>query len=271
MTTGNKVVPSTNLQDLSEKKIDKDLISPLDESSEDKIFALVEGACSLVPMGSVVLNRLTENPVEKRRNEWRAQVTTAINELIESNSLSLSAFLDSEENFSLLIQACQFAIKTHQEVKLQALKHCLLNGLIKNDSYDKTHHFMSLVDEFGLIHIEILSLVNNPIAWIEKHGNIPLDAHNCSPAAVVPRAYSKYCDEYDWCRSAWLKLEQNQLVYGKYGSPVSDEQYYVQPKSNTKQQQRGLKSSTSLLGREFISYISRVDTSSFAYKSDLKS
>lgn len=271
MATGNKIVSSTSLQDLSENKIDKELISPLVESSEDKVFALVEGACSLVPMGSVVLNRLAENPVEKRRNEWRIQVTNAINELIERKSLNLSAFLDTEENFSLLIQACQFAIKTHQEVKLQALKHCLLNGLIKNDSYDKAHHFMSLVDELGLIHIEILSLVNNPMAWIEKYGNIPLDANNCSPAAVVPRAYPKYCDEYDWCRSAWLKLEQNQLVYGKYGSPISDEQYYVQREGNTQQQQRGLKSSTSFLGREFISYISRVDTSSFTHKSDLKS
>ncbi|GAL09442.1 hypothetical protein JCM19233_408 [Vibrio astriarenae] len=65
MATGNKIVSSTSLQDLSENKIDKELISPLVESSEDKVFALVEGACSLVPMGSVVLNRLAENPVEK--------------------------------------------------------------------------------------------------------------------------------------------------------------------------------------------------------------
>ncbi|MEZ9592737.1 hypothetical protein AB4302_17400 [Vibrio breoganii] len=127
MTAGNKIVPFTGLQDVLENKIDKDLISPLLEPSEDKVFALVEGACSLVPMGSVGLNRLAESPVEKRIDKWRIQVTNAINELIENKSLSLSALLDAEENFSLLIQACQYAIKTHQEKKLQALKYCLLN------------------------------------------------------------------------------------------------------------------------------------------------
>ncbi|MCL1065710.1 hypothetical protein L2735_02665 [Shewanella olleyana] len=53
------------------------------EPSADKVYALVEGACSLIPMWSVVLHQLAESPIEKRREKWRIQVTDSINSLIE--------------------------------------------------------------------------------------------------------------------------------------------------------------------------------------------
>jgi hypothetical protein len=77
--------------------------------------------------------------------------------------LELENLQNNEAFMSLMLQATQTAMRTHQREKLEALPNAVLNvATSKSLDEEKQLIFLGLVDIFTVTHLEILRLFVNP-------------------------------------------------------------------------------------------------------------
>lgn len=68
------------------------------------------------------------------------------------------------------MQASQIAIRNHQQVKLEALRNAILNTALPNPPQeDEQMIFLRLIDQLTPWHLRVLSLLNNPLEWMERN------------------------------------------------------------------------------------------------------
>jgi hypothetical protein len=163
---------------------DEELAVPK-RSGGDVAHALTKAGLSAIPVvggPAVELFQLViQPPLEKRREAWRARVGEAIAKL-EANGIDIESLRENEEFVSVVMQASQIAIRTHQEEKLVMLRNAVLNvatGQTTDESLQTM--FLNFVDVFTEWHVRILRLFQSPPA----QPNIPaggLHQHRSPPA-----------------------------------------------------------------------------------------
>lgn len=106
---------------------------------------------------------VVQPPLEKRRDEWMAQVGEKLKQL-ETEGLKLADLQDNEQFISAVMQASQAALRTHQAAKLAALRNAVVN-IAKGQAPDEAlqHLFLVFVDSLTELHLQILKAFQAPV------------------------------------------------------------------------------------------------------------
>ena len=166
---------------------------PPEESGADKAHKVVKvlagGAAGLIAAagglgpallaagGQALVEYFFREPLEERRQRWHEQVADAVEEIhrrkpeLEPERLLKELTADAEF-ISTLHQATVVAFKTHQEEKLQALRHAVENSALPGaPEMDLRSIFLRLIDDLSPTHLRILSTCNDPLpALIRSDG-----------------------------------------------------------------------------------------------------
>lgn len=143
------------------------MIEPPIDAKIDLAAAIVKGAISNVPLAGGLmaeLGNLYFNPLERRKQRWMSEVSTALNLIHERFAMS-PADLERDDRFtSFLFEATTVAIKTHQTAKLEALRNSLaksVRGAQLNE--DIGIQFLRYIDELTPSHLMLLSTLERDI------------------------------------------------------------------------------------------------------------
>lgn len=148
---------------------------PPKRSSGDVGYAVGKAAISIIPVAgapaSELLGLIVTPPLEKRRLEWMESIGNGLLELEQKVNIVFQELQNNDKFIDAAMDATQIALRTSEKDKLEALKNALLNSALPNspdESFRKI--FFSFIDIFGVFHIKILELFQNPRKWFPKHG-----------------------------------------------------------------------------------------------------
>ena len=137
---------------------------------------LVEGALSTVPVVggpmAVMWVALAGRAYDKRRETWEADITTAVNDLLERmDDLDESDLANNDQFLDALAYATSAAITTAHQEKLAALRNAVLNAAAgTNLDTDTQAIFLRHVRDFTPSHLRLLKLLDDPKRWFSQHG-----------------------------------------------------------------------------------------------------
>lgn len=153
---------------------------------------------------------------------------------------------------STLIEAADLAIRTHDEIKLEALKNAVINSALMPslDEYKRTI-FMDLISRYSPFHLRLLYIYDVPdevinsdyvkLYALELDGSDPLDLEGTQPFHV-PVA--------DLCREAFGLPE---VDVARVGNQLLDMDHLISGDGTI--QVRPRRSSLTEMGKEFVDFI----------------
>jgi hypothetical protein len=130
-------------------------------------------------------------PLEKRRDKWL--------ELLLEKMMALEAKVDNftfenlqqDETFiTILLQAQQIAIRTHQEEKLEALRNAVINSALPLSIDENVKLlFLDFIDGFTPIHFRLMRFLSNPKQTVQEFN---IDINKCDWCNILfPDFYTK--------------------------------------------------------------------------------
>lgn len=198
-------------------KIDKELIDPAAEPTDEKVHRVARAAISSIPaLGGALteaFNALIEPPMARRKTQWMVEVTDAINELYEKGVVTESDLQSNEKFFTTLVHASSAAIRNHEAEKLKALKNAVLNSALPR-APDATMQqlFLNLLDSCTSWHIALLRLFQGPEQWAISN-NITFPGWSMgSLTTIIEFAYPQLQNQHAIYTLIWNELYRNGLV-----------------------------------------------------------
>lgn len=182
---------------------DEHLGKPPKATASDHTHALVRSGLGAIPFagaGAVELfNKLVTPPLEHRRDRWRESVGERLQSLEEAAVVDIEALQQNEAFVTVVMQASQAALRSHEDEKLEALRNAVLNAALSHPLDESLHQmFVKLVDEFTVWHLRLLQLFQDPAAWFRSNDKQPPTfAISSSLGRVIKAAYPDVGDRED--------------------------------------------------------------------------
>jgi hypothetical protein len=131
-----------------------------------------------------IFSSLSTSPMDKRYGRWIDELRSrlmAVEQWIDN--FKIEDLVNNEAFTSILIQATQVAIKTHQQEKLDALRNLVVNVALDIDIDEDIRQWcVSQIDSFTTTHLRLLIFLDNPKEFMRlRYPN--LNATNPSPSA----------------------------------------------------------------------------------------
>jgi hypothetical protein len=151
---------------------------PIEENAGDHAHRIARSALSFLPLvgdtAVEILNYIISTPLEKRRNAWFQSLGEKVLKLERSGKVDVDELKQNELFVTIVMQATQAAIRSHEDEKLEALRNAVSNTAL-NCSIDESiqQMFIRFVDEFTPWHIRLLKLLQNPHAWFLSNNKRP--------------------------------------------------------------------------------------------------
>jgi len=148
---------------------------PTKKSAGDIAREVGRAIVSAVPAAGGPLQVAFENifasPIEKRKQAWLEQLAEVVTEVQERvKELTPEKLAANEVFVTVAMQASQMAIRNHQQAKLDALRNAVLNSALPNPPQeDEQMIYLRLIDQLTPWHLRVLSLMNNPLEWMERN------------------------------------------------------------------------------------------------------
>ena len=181
-------------------------------------YAVVKAGISSLPIvgaaATELLNLIVSPPLEKRRLEWMDMVGNGLRELEEKMGIVLEDLQNNDKFIDAAMDATQIALRTSQREKLDALRNALLNSVLPNSLEESIRKmFFSFIDTFGIFHIKILELFQNPRKWFPKHGmQYPEIIMSGALSHLIERAFPSLRNNRDLYDLIWKDLYLRGLV-----------------------------------------------------------
>jgi hypothetical protein len=134
------------------------------------------GLSGLVPLvgGTLaeLLNASITAPLSRRRDEWLVYLADGVRQLQERvEGFDWGQRMKDPAFVSLLLEACQLAVRNHREEKRKALRNAVLNAAVGIDvEEDVRFAFLALIDRFTASHLDVLDFAYYPRGWMERNG-----------------------------------------------------------------------------------------------------
>jgi hypothetical protein len=156
-----------------------------------------------------LFNWFIKAPLERRRDEWMAEVGERLKELEEKHGLNLADLQTDEAFVDTVLQASQVALRSAQREKREALRNAILNSALHHGPDESEQQmFLHLIDRFTPWHLRMLDFFNDPPAWFDHHKKARPEYHIGSCLDTVlqvaypklkPREpfYTQVCGELD--------------------------------------------------------------------------
>lgn len=137
-----------------------------EKSKGDAAHTITKAGLSAIPVlggpAAELFQNVVQPPLEKRRDEWMAQVGEKLQEL-ENNGLNLDELQKNEQFISSVMYASQLALRTHQTEKLNALRNAVINVATGQAPEDAIQHmFLDFIDSLTELHLQILKVFQAP-------------------------------------------------------------------------------------------------------------
>lgn len=221
-------------------------------TGKDVLHALTKGGLGAIPIAGSAISELFSlviaSPLEKRRERWMQEVGERLIKLETENRINFENLKENDQFIDAVLYSTALAVKTSERKKIQAFQNIVINtalGLAPGETL--THIFLNFLDNFSETHIAILNLFDDPQKWFFKNLNIDTEKEKifqdwCSLGEVVNKAIPEYGGKDHIIDLVWNDLFNAQLVDSK--------------SLRTSQTADGaLSTHTSILGKEFIRYI----------------
>lgn len=138
--------------------IGRDLLGPVAD-------LLMPGASSAI----TTFTDLVKTPYQRRLQQWQENIGTGVIELSEFRQNIVNELKANEEFQSVLLQATQAAIRSHQKEKLSALRNAVVNTAKGIDiSSDLKQLFVRYVDELTPSHLTLLRFFNDNLPRLQE-------------------------------------------------------------------------------------------------------
>lgn len=96
-------------------------------------------------------------PLERRRQQWMEEVADALRQLEAQQGLDLNSLQSNEAFISVLTQASQAAVRTHQDTKVQALHNAVCSAATQIEIEESLQLlFIRYIDELTPLHLTLL-------------------------------------------------------------------------------------------------------------------
>ena len=181
-------------------------------------YAVVKAGFSSLPIvgapASELLGLIVTPPLEKRRSAWMESVGEALKELEQKMNIVLEELQNNDNFIDAAMDATQIALITSQKEKLDALRNALLNSALPNSPEESIRKmFFSFIDTFGIFHIKILQLFQNPRKWFPKHGmQYPEIIMSGALSHLIERAFPSIRNNRELYDQIWKDLYLRGLV-----------------------------------------------------------
>lgn len=149
---------------------------PTKKSAGDNAREVGRAIVSLVPAAGGALQVVFENffasSIEKRKEAWLQQLADVVQE-VEGRVAGLAPekLAENEAFVTVAMQASQIALRNHQQAKLEALRNAVLNAALPDPPQeDEQMIFLRLIDQLTPWHLRVLSVLDNPVRWMERNG-----------------------------------------------------------------------------------------------------
>ena len=145
-----------------------------EKKAGDAGYAVVKAGLSSLPIvgaaASELLGLIVSPPLEKRKSEWMEMVGNGLRDLEQKIGIVLEELQNNYKFIDAAMDATQIALRTSKKEKLDALRNTLLNSALPNSPDESIRKmFFSIIDTFGVLHIKILELFQNPRKWFLKN------------------------------------------------------------------------------------------------------
>lgn len=132
---------------------------PKQATVETAAQLVLKGATAVIPLAGPVVSYLLDLPLQRRKDEWLAGLAERLSR-VESR---LEDLRNDEQFITATLHASTMAMRTHQALKLEALRNAVLNVAVGQAPDEvKQHLFLSWVDVFNETHLRILKVFQNP-------------------------------------------------------------------------------------------------------------
>jgi hypothetical protein len=191
---------------------------PPKTSIGDVVYATARAGISEIPMvGGPILeffNLIIAPPLDKRRQKWMESVRDGLLALEERGSLRMEDLKDNEAFGSIVMQASQAAVRTHQQEKIDALRNAVLNAAMPSPADESLQQvFISLIDRFTEWHLRLLLLFADPNAWFESRQRPFPSPMISSLEGMVVAAYPELRDNAPLARLVSKDLDDTGLTH----------------------------------------------------------
>lgn len=136
----------------------------------DMLHAASSIALSFIPGAGELFNACIMAPAERRRNDWIESIEKELYELNAQFSDITERVQNNEQAISVILTASPIALKTHNPVKLEALRNIVINAILHEDYEEyKFQMFLSFIDDFTEWHIRLLEYFSDPQKAVKKY------------------------------------------------------------------------------------------------------
>lgn len=125
---------------------------------------------SFIPGAGELFNACVMAPAERRRNDWIESIENKLYELSAQFSDIIARIQNNEQAISVILTTSPIALKTHNPVKLEALRNIVINAVLQEDYEEyKFQMFLSFIDDFTEWHIRLLEYFSDPQKAVKKY------------------------------------------------------------------------------------------------------
>lgn len=128
---------------------------------------------NVFPCGGIlseIFDFLVSTPLEKRKEEWLIELNNGVQRLQETvEDFKLENLIENELFQTIVLDATHTALKTHQQLKRQALCNACINSAKGiNISEDKQLIFIKIIDQLTDMDIKLLLFLYNPDSFLPE-------------------------------------------------------------------------------------------------------
>jgi hypothetical protein len=141
-----------------------------ESNDSDKDHNLIKAGISVLPgVGPLVVPFFENYVVSPAKQRVDTLLEALVQELEELKFKFESVDFDRPVFQTTLMRACEIALHTHQEQKLEALRNLVLNSSIPSSVEDDIlAMFLNWIDSFTALHISTLKLLHYPGSCTQK-------------------------------------------------------------------------------------------------------
>lgn len=148
---------------------------PTEKTAGDIGREVARAIVSAIPVAGGPIQVLFENifsaPLDNRKQAWLEQLAIIVTELQRKVDGLTPEKLAGDETFvSMAMQASQFAMRTHQREKLEALRNAVMNSALSSQQEeDEQFIFLRLIDQLTPWHLKVLAMLDSPEEWMARN------------------------------------------------------------------------------------------------------
>ncbi|MDX6237535.1 MAG: hypothetical protein QOG10_2350 [Kribbellaceae bacterium] len=192
---------------------------PNKSRSREVVEAVVEGGAGAVPFVggplAAALALAMNWSYNKRMDLWLDQLAEAVDQL----GRRFEDLAGDEVFVDAVINATRAAQTTHQQEKLDALRHAVVNSVAPGaPDVDEQARFFRLVEQFSAAHLRLLNFLDDTGAVFDRDGRARPSYQYGSLGQLLEDAIPAFAGRRDWYDLLMTDLVNSRLVLGDANS-----------------------------------------------------